>query len=161
VGGFVADCSSMWYEFVWLERAVTLAVMLYRGLLVREFDRVAGHIIRLFQKMGLIIFRLLSGSLWLRLLCSWCSASLISHPTIWLSMVLGCFVLIWLERALVPSVINRGLLEREFDRVGGRFIRRIDWRLTQIRFDPLHSFCLMNCWGTNCLRLERVVNACC
>jgi len=41
-------------------------------------------------------------------------------------MVLGCFVLIWLERALVPSVINRGLLEREFDRVGGRFIRRID-----------------------------------
>jgi len=86
--------------------------MLYRGLLVREFDRVGSHFIRLFQKMGLIIFSLISGSLCLRLF------PLIDHPTIWLSVVLGCLVLVWLERALMPAV-NRGLLEREFDCVGG------------------------------------------
>jgi len=34
-------------------------------------------------------------------------------------MVLSCFVLIWLEKTLMPAVINRGLLEREFDRIGG------------------------------------------
>jgi len=34
---------------------------------------------------------------------------------------MGCFVLIWLEKMLMPIVIvvNRELLEREFDRVGG------------------------------------------
>jgi len=43
-------------------------------------------------------------------------------------MVMGCFVLIWLEKVLmhVVIVVNKGLLEREFDCVGGRFIRRID-----------------------------------
>jgi len=41
-------------------------------------------------------------------------------------MVLGCFVLIWLEKALMSTVINRGLLEREFDRVDGQFIHRIE-----------------------------------
>jgi len=41
---------------------------------------------------------------------------------------MGCFVLIWLEKVLmhVVIVVNKGLLEREFDCVGGRFIRRID-----------------------------------
>jgi len=36
-------------------------------------------------------------------------------------MIMGCFVLIWLEKMLMPIVIvvNRELLEREFDRVGG------------------------------------------
>jgi len=37
-------------------------------------------------------------------------------------------VLIGLEKALmlVVIVVNRGLLEHEFDRVGSRFIHRID-----------------------------------
>lgn len=62
------------------------------------------------------------------LLCSWYSVPLIDHPTIWLTIVLGCFMLNWLEKALMPAVIvvNKGLLEREFDCVGGRFILRID-----------------------------------
>jgi len=30
-GGFVVGCSSMWYEFVWIEREVMLIVMLYMG----------------------------------------------------------------------------------------------------------------------------------
>lgn len=35
-------------------------------------------------------------------------------------------MLIWLKKTLMPIVIYRGLLEREFDRVGGRFVRSID-----------------------------------
>ena len=43
------------------------------------------------------------------------------------------FVIVRLEKALMPAVIvaivaNRGLLEREFDRVGGQFIRLIEKR---------------------------------
>jgi len=41
-------------------------------------------------------------------------------------MVLGCFVLIWLERALMHDVINKGLLEHGFDCVGGRLIRSVE-----------------------------------
>jgi len=38
------------------------------------------------------------------------------------------FVIVRLEKALMSAVIvaYRGLLEREFDRVGGQFIRRIE-----------------------------------
>jgi len=44
------------------------------------------------------------------------------------------FVIFRLEKALMPAVIvaivaNRGLLEREFDRVGGQFIRLIEKRI--------------------------------
>lgn len=113
--------------------------------------------------MGLIILGLLFGSLWLWLLCSWCSILLIDHPVIWLSMVLDYFVLIWLKRALMPIVIYRGLLEREFDCVGGRFVRRIDSSEDSHKSASILWICcwLMNCWGTNCLGLERVVNTCC
>jgi len=44
------------------------------------------------------------------------------------------FVIVRLEKALMPAVIvaivaNRGLLEREFDRVGGQFIHLIEKRI--------------------------------
>jgi len=49
VGGFAAGWLSMLSELVWLERVITLDVMLYNGLLIREFDRVGGHFIRCFK----------------------------------------------------------------------------------------------------------------
>jgi len=49
------------------KRGYAYCDVIHGGLLVREFKRVGGHFIRPFQKMGLIIFRLLSGSLCLLL----------------------------------------------------------------------------------------------
>jgi hypothetical protein len=81
-----------------------------------------------------------------------------SHDMAIDSLELLCVELTCLEKALMHAVIvvNKGFV--------GTWIwpcwqsihspYRSKWRLTQIRFDPLNSFCLMNCWGTDCLGLK-------
>ena len=159
MGGFAAGWLSMLSELVWLERVITLDVMLYNGLLIREFDRVGGHFIRCFK----IWVWSYSDSSLVHYAYGFCVRGAYSH---WLTISWSGYWWFWV------TLCWFGLKER------WRMLRLTEgcWNVNLsvlavdsfvVSSEDSHKsvliFCirfgLMKCWGIDCLWLERVINA--